>query len=639
MASLINYVQEQNRQAVTGDRNFLRQFLCYFELRVPAEAVPAGVSSEFLFPIALPPESCDMGEPFAVEVTKTLDGGLYLEENGIVDRMLRIRGHTGWAPRFAIKSGLGSLDLVSPDKRNWGRSLMARVVDKLSGQKHLQYLQDAVFRTYGALKADPATAKGTFLLFHAPKDGESWLVSPKSFDLSQSKGDPLYHYDIALLVLGPADAANLVEETEDLPLLGVIQDRLTSARMAIDLMGGALTDLTAMQADITRLSSRIPTLLDGCTTVMGAAQDFLDGTTDLIQVPATMAGSMTALAEATVLAVLQARSVETDLQVGFLAHAINTLAFGASLLAAHPESFETSTDARLRNQRALENSLTSSSAITLAEAEAAEAPATLSDVEYLGTSLTPGAVAEARGTSPLQRGLASYSGVREHQVAQGDTLANLAARYLGDGRLWKHIAVLNGLRPPFIDEQATAAPVSRQTDDTLLDGVLGVGERILIPLRRRTGGQDGTPHILGTPASESLAVRFLGRDLALEQDSSGLFDVPVNTDNGSTDVRTVEGVANLEQALLMIVRTDRGSLTLYRKVGIRKIVGVGLTPLDLDMMQFRVSEALLSDPRIVAVREIQVLRPEGTGDQLQIETKCEVRGFTEPLRLGTRLGV
>jgi len=202
MPSALAYFKEQFRRELTGDDKFWKQFTYFFELAVPAEVWPLG---SLLFPLVLPPESISFEEPFAVEQTQTQDGGLIVEENGIIQRRMTIRGHTGWKPRKLPHTAITALMGIPSEKRSFDRTLKPLVLDAISGQRHFQYLQDAVFRTYADLKRDPDMAKDTRLFWHNPKDDEHWEVVPLSFTLERSASRRMYYqYNINLLVVGKA---------------------------------------------------------------------------------------------------------------------------------------------------------------------------------------------------------------------------------------------------------------------------------------------------------------------------------------------------------------------------------------------------------------------------------------------------
>ena len=201
-------IQERARQETLQDSKFTTAPLYYFELRVPPEATTTGRGDSYIFPLALSPNALEMSEPFTVAEAESQGGGLYVHQNGIVRRNLKIKGTTGFAPK--PYQGSGFAQIKAPDYgASYGRDVASKLlvsdgVRAFSGQRHFQFLQDVVFRKYADLVQDPVTAKGTALVFHNPKDDEHWVVVPKEFRMERRR--TIYDYDIDLLVVQKADS-------------------------------------------------------------------------------------------------------------------------------------------------------------------------------------------------------------------------------------------------------------------------------------------------------------------------------------------------------------------------------------------------------------------------------------------------
>lgn len=252
-SSPIAIIREANRQSATGDRNFLEKSLFFFELRVSAKLL-GPTSTQFIFPLILAPNSYKISEPFTLVETPTQNGGLYVEENGIVLRRIMLRGNFGWKPKAYPRNATGTQALSLPvEKRSFSRQLSPFVLAEISGARHFQYLQDAVFRMYGDLKRDPETAEETQLLFHDPHNEEAWLVAPKKFDLDRTaEKRVLYDYDIELLVLDRGDALDFTV-SEDKPLLDTMRDGLRMAQSYVDMANGFERDINASLGEVERL--------------------------------------------------------------------------------------------------------------------------------------------------------------------------------------------------------------------------------------------------------------------------------------------------------------------------------------------------------------------------------------------------
>ena len=192
--------------------------------------------------------------------------------------------------------------------------------------------------------------------------------------------------------------------------------------------------------------------------------------------------------------------------------------------------------------------------------------------------------------------------------------------------------MLNGLRPPFVNDQANKL---LGLDEEAFPGALGIGDKILIPNFSKPPEQQPQLPTLGVRLEETAEVHFLGADLAFE-DAGGragaaLFDIPVDVEGGSTDVKTVRGIPNLEQGLIVRMRTEKGTDTLYKKLGLQRIVGLNIVPIDLEEARFRFSEALEQDPRVASVPRVD-FDDQGT-DALIVDADAEIRGFTENARV------
>lgn len=626
--SPIKLIRERRRQRLAEDDQFFKRVTYFFELRVPESQAVSGQTS-FLFPILLP-QGFETEEPFTIEKTPTQGGGLVVEENGIVQRPLRIRGTTGFAPRQVKGNYAAALGTVAPDKKSYGRRLKPAMGSNnvISGQKHFQYLQDAIFRTYADLKRDPATSAGTKLIFHAPQDQEHWLVVPENFKLTRDKSQPhLYNYDIALTIVDTADAID-ADFSEDKRIFDTLKDKIRSIRSGLDLAAGAFNDLTAIAADIESFVKNIATILDGVRGITTAASDFASGVTSLIESPYAAINATGELIEDAMQAQEDLRSLDITGLPDNIRQKFNQMLKGIERIGTHPEVFATPAQIQLQEIRRSQELLTSKQQSTLDAAAAGSAPTTLDEAAQIGTGLTPGDVASAQGELGIGREVIQYTGATEVAVTQGDTLVNLAAKYLGDARLWQHIAVLNGMKPPFVDGLANS-PLAG-TDEQALPGALGVGDKILIPNFSRPPVD--LPHlpILGVNNDESAEVHLLGRDVALEvvggREGAPIYGWAIDVEGGSVDVKTVEGVANLSQALQYRLRLERGTNVLYKRMGLERVIGFNNTNTDLELARFRVVQCVQQDPRVATVRTVTF-----TNDVDAVEADLEValRGFTE----------
>ncbi len=653
MASLIATLKEEARQKRTDDQKFLERHLFFFELRVPQELATFGGFLGFFYPLILPPRSYQLSEPFSVEAQPTQGGGLYVEENGIVLRRITIQGHTGWKPRqLKLRLGDAFPAILDPAQKSYARELPEKVLDAVSGHRHFQYLQDSVFRTYADLKRDPSTAADTQLILHIPQDDEHWLVAPEEFSLDRSASSPLvYNYSIRLLVLDKADAQR-ADFSEDKSLLDSLKDAIRSVRQGIAKVTGAIQDLQAIAGEIRSVFAEIDGLIDDCTSIVDAATDFVDGLKDLVDIPLMFLDSVTELADS-VNGLIQAHE---DLGVHVVRdfpeaarQKFRQLVDGLEMIGMHPQAFRTTTDQGILVSRELQESRRGLSDSQRELADATGTPSTFDQVENQGSLPTPGDVVAAEGEQLAGSEVRVYRSARPVRVEAGDSLASLAARYLGDARLWQYIARLNGLHPPFVDGQADAPlrgsyPTGGSTgaDYRPFPLAVGVGGQVLIPVSQQSPRERPVATVLGVdPEESSVEDYYLGTDLRLdpvgtaaEWSTALKYDLVIDVEHGSQDVLLVSGKDNLTQALRVRLITERGMDLLYQKLGAQRVVGMGLSALDYPVAKSRLVDAVAADPRVSSVREVSVAQVVGEPmDRLRVDMVVNVRGMGQALDL------
>ena len=632
---LLERIREEGRQRRTGDTEFLSQLLYFFELRVPAEVVD-GQAGSFFYPLILPPESYRLSEPFTVNQTFTNGGGIFVEEQGIITREITLSGTTGWKPRALPrdKSTGVTTQVRKGANASYSRALsLSRtgvLVEKMSGQRHFQFLQDSVFRTYADLKRDPATSKDTELYFHIAKDNESWRVHPLSFDLERSTGrNLLYPYNIRLLATAPAAEAPL-GVSEDKEVLDRVGNPIPMLRKGAGDIRAAVLDLTNVQNQVRLTVLQGNSVISDATTIAAAVEDFLNGTGTFINVPYNYVNNTKQLLD-TSLTTFQ-RGVDLGLAdvPNTVLNSLRRIGDSLAAIASYPEKFRTSIDDAVARFNQIQELVTNYSQQALLSAEEAGAPATIRGYSptQIGTSLLAGDRTRASNELGLGRNVPKYTSATERVIEQGDTLPNLAARYLGDARKWKFLAIFNDLEPPYISEQGLTATVK-------------VGDTILIPNFETPSRERDTAVTLAVLPEQPGPEHLLGIDLRVDEVGSrarGTYDLVVDVENGSTDFKYVRGVPNLQQGIRSRLITDKGSDILYTRIGLSRVVGLGFTAVDLENAQIRVVEAVRGDPRIAAVRSLTFLEDsDAQADLLDVTLEAEVRGFNQPVNIQTTL--
>lgn len=625
------------------DKQCVQVSVYYFELTIPGTSY-ARSTDTFLVPLVLNPTAMSLSEPFAVQATPTQGAGLYVERNGIMQRSLRIRGTTGWAlqPFTGSAGALGSLDKKTKD---WSRELPVTVSHPLSGQKHFQYLQDAVFRTYSDFVKNANTAAGTQLIFRNPRDQEDWLVEPRSFTLERSARNPLsYDYDIDLLVLGSVDAIALKSQAPDASLLDKLRDTLTMVSSYADVAQAYVRQVNATVTDLRRVVTQIDAILFNYGNVLTAVASFLSGATQLIESPFTIVQALSFDLEDALNVINTARQAGHEVPE-VVRRSLMHLQDAAHNLAMFPALYQSPTQLRLQNLKALQAYEDALSQAAIASAAAATDPKSFAQMQKLGTSISSADAALAQAQIALSEPLINYTGVQRYQVQRGDTLANLAARYLGDAKRWLYIAAVNDLTPPYAQAQATTPLIGGFSTGALAG--LTLGSTISIPDFSDPPTAQASASVLGALPTAPVEEQVLGVDLAMgsndldvgttryEQQGS-LLDLLVDHDSGGTDIRVARGTANLSQAVLLRLGTEKGTDTLYPQVGIAPLLSTGLQSVDSQTAQYIVRSAILQDPRVAQVVSLST-QPGSGADSLLLTGVLKPTSSADPVAVAVTL--
>lgn len=640
MPSLAEFTMELVRQKATGDNRFYRNQLFFFELKVPADLVSGDSNGSLLYPLIVNPESYSLTEPFSLEKSYGQGGALFTEENGIVERTIRLSGSTGFKPRSL--NGARPIGIRSPDKRSFSRDLRWNLPPdvlgdvKLSGHAHFMYLQDTVFRTYADLKRDPAASEKTLMYFHNYKDDEHWLVAPQKFELKRTNSKrTLYYYDIELLIL---DKASAIQGSEDSEMLDRMRTALAVIGAGADLLTGAINDVTALVNEVKTIIKNVSKIIDSVKNVISTTKDFLDGVTGVIKAPYAILHSTRELIEEALSIVNTAEELR-GAAINFPDSArqiFRSMVDGLDLIGVHPQAFASPAQLQMDQIRQRQEKFTALGKTKLAETAAGSKPTTFAELNAVGTGPLAGDQDRARAESVLSvgRNVTQYTGALEVPITKGDTLVNLAARYLGDARQWQYIAILNGLKPPFISDESAAGLAD---DESVLSGVLGIGKKILIPNFSRPPQAQPLLSVLGVRMEEDAEAHLLGTDWALEpvmssaraSDSRKQFDIPIDFEGGAVDAKIVRGKANLQQAIGVRLRTEKGTDTMFHNLGVERIVGLGSSEAERAIGFFRVASAISQDPRIASVRNLEFAPLNDQQDLVEVEAEAEVRGFTQ----------
>ena len=623
VGGLLGARNELARQRLAHDEDFCKPTIVLFELQISAGDLLTGnrQPASYIFPLACPPQSITIQEPFAMEATPGLDSALWTDESGVVQRRITIAGTAGFFPFAVAPKPLSVVGIGSTLPKNYfDRDLQSVITQAISGSRHQQYLQDTIFRAYSDAKRDPAKAKNVHLIYHSVNDGDHFEVKPVSYATQRSASSPFtYPYQIELLVVGRASATKVTALDDDITLLGTIRSTVAALYGAAATLRGAVQDLTSTLSSFRILGQQIVGIIDAASSVVAAVDQFVTGASFFLNLPLAAVSALFNFISTTLNTYSNAVSLGTQVVQwpDVIVAKFRMMQNATDLLRTHPESFEAPLSQRL-------------AALNTGQADQAQglntvAVSSFEDVIKAGSANLPGDAVAAAGNLVTRPQHAAYRSVINVVVAQGDTLAALAQKYLGNVIYFSDIAQLNGLRAPF-----TGADGKVQT--SLLDaaqdtGVLGVGQILQIPSSDAPPTPATGQAVLGAGLNETPAVQLLGRDLALFSRNVGgnfRYDFGIVTrSDGTSDFATVEGLANIQQAIVQRLTRIRGSCPLTPDVGVQNVIGTGQLEADSSMLEYRLREQVTADPRIIEVESFEV---DSRSTELHLDARLRVAG-------------
>lgn len=220
-----------------------------------------------------------------------------------------------------------------------------------------------------------------------------------------------------------------------------------------------------------------------------------------------------------------------------------------------------------------------------------------------------------------------------HTVIAEDTLPKLAQRYLGDASRWQEIAILNELEYPFIVNEFRSAGTPKT--------VKAIGETLLIPLEESI--EDAPLYELQEGYD-----RLLGEDIDLISSLLNEYgDTFLNFTEGEQaemfadahgDIRTVKGLRNLQQALLLRLMTPQGSLLHHPDYGsqIHDLIGKPETPNLLQKIKIELERTIRSDER---VEDVVISDVTSEGGVVRATIQIKPIGLDKMFELGLNLNL
>lgn len=165
-----------------------------------------------------------------------------------------------------------------------------------------------------------------------------------------------------------------------------------------------------------------------------------------------------------------------------------------------------------------------------------------------------------------------------YTIRAGDTLQDVAARFLGDSGRWYDVAVLNGLISPFVSLSG-------------LPGTVGPGDKIVLPADASVDGE-----VQGADLADAERELY-GIDFAIDRNGR----MPVEPGRYPADVQLVSGVECVRQGLRITFGTVQGEDVFQPWFGVPDAIGdPSYSAAGLVLAQL--VDQVLIDDRIAAVR-------------------------------------
>lgn len=624
--SIIDVLREKSRQATTGDTEYAQAPRWAFRVVSPkGNRGPCGPTGDALFPLPINPDRFEYTLPFANELTPQQEGGVVVEDAGIVIATITMSATTGFKLRrqrtkFRAGTGAKFTGFLSDVGTVFGQDV--------SGQMAFWILASKCFEGYSELKADPETSAGTSMELHIPKDTLALEVVPKTFALTRNANSErvTYRYNITLEVIGDADALDLSALEDEDDIFDKIIDTITTIRDTLGQIAATVDDITAMADSLRRVWQGLSSFLDDIGNIVRSCTDFVTGIKSFVNIPKAFMQSTAALAEdaATLFrdtATLPADVAQSFADLGDYANALIVASRDHFKGAWQDVSDAYNKRATARYSDDITDDDEKDEIASIAQA-ATDAAGAQTPEQVYGSNFLPGDERRALlATSDPRLKTGDYSGFEEKPVGQGDTLAGIAARELGDARKWTDLALINNLSPPYI------------TPEARLPGTLQPGSRIIIPVNKPV--QPAQVLTTGNPETGgSQAEAHLGVDYEYVQVTKGQWGWRIDATHGSVDGIKTSGIGNLSQALGTRLRTQRGTNILFPNVGLPRLVGVDQAENPAIEVNLRVRQQILADPR---VDRLQGATFTVVQDAITIDIKAQPVGASTPRTISQTL--
>jgi len=551
-----------------------------------------------LYQFPTPPQQYELVEPAATTIVPTQGGGKFVESQGGIFKDVRIGGTVGFRPSPPSTEMFGGLakntgiQITMPSTLNSILYNDERGLHKkeATGFDDIIFLRN-LFRAYYDIKQlSPEVARFTALVWIYSKESEAWVVEPLSFTTNRDSKNPLsWTYQIQCRTLYPLDLT-FKAITESAGFINQINSGLDFFNKFGKDLARHLNELAGVINYVTRFPFNI---VDG---VLGAGLGILEG--------------VSAIKNSTNFSKLTEDATKRWTQSCNEAFASFTDSF--SVPGEIPSAGDMEVAKILRDcVRTGEGLLSLDFLWTEQRSYQVRDYANAYLDQYGEPPLTAG--------SPLNvSNITIPSSAVEQQVTSGDTIMTLAKKFLGNANQWKKLAILNGLKPPYISTSAG-------------DGVLGPGSKILIP--KEANGVDQSsmvPRVTNSDESSdemSPMMKKYGRDIKLSlNEKTEQFDLMVNS-RGDLDI--IEGVDNVNQALAIKLNTEQGELATHPTFGAKFPIGTKFPSLvRLHEYSMNFQRTIRQDPRTESIDNLRIFV---NADQVWITAVINLRGSDSQL--------
>lgn len=598
-----------------------------------------GGFSDFSLPLA--PTAIKQDEEFAISIRPT-QGGTTTNHGGNRYKSLSIKGTTGIAP-FRGTGGV--------KKKNGEAIFQPKALKYKSGYEVFIRFRNWLRAYYELKKNGDSTTKNLRLVFKNYKDGEFLIVELLKFTMDrQGSRSFLYDYELEFKVIshykfaGVSDKLNFFDDALETALDAIDTSRGVFLRSQDILRQIEGTYESVVVEPLRKTSLALKALLGVGSVAADMGSKAISNTVSAAAALAILLGIKSTQTEnantGTADSRIAAAVLPSDLENASKnqgASAINDL--GEALMALDPSVFpETSRTALAEEQTSaqqlprsfFENALdelervkqnaedffnlgdaeydalfnrtstlssSSTKVITSAELDllkafndAAEGLQTLLSTEDLFKSGYDDLIRDMISRFGGNINLFIENSVRQIRYENGTTIERLAQQELGDSSRWGEIVELNGLKAPYVTDDASDSRPN----------LLKPGDFVLIPTPTKNGFTK-LPKGKENKLTENLSEleKSFGTDFKIDSN----FDLVLN---GAGDLELVSGTDNLAQSIILNLSYEQGDVIRYPQLGAGLLIGSKMP--SLEILKDRIVNTLLQNNRIDTINDLSLVQ-------------------------------